>query len=143
MMVSTKGRYALRIMIDLAEHNPEEYIRLKDIAERQNISEKYLEIIIKTLSQARFVQGVRGKGGGYRLTRAANTYTIGSILKLTEGSLAPVACLDCSPNQCKRSKECKTLPMWQKLDKIIDDYFESMTLIDLINSAIEGNDFVI
>lgn len=143
MMISTKGRYALRIMIDLAEHNPEEYIRLKDIANRQNISEKYLEIIIKALSQANFVQGLRGKGGGYRLTREACTYTIGSILKLTEGSLAPVACLDCSPNQCSRSKECKTLPMWEKLDKIIDDYFESITLSDLLNTSLEGNDFVI
>ncbi|MEG0366067.1 MAG: Rrf2 family transcriptional regulator [Coprobacillus sp.] len=143
MMISTKGRYALRIMIDLAEHNPEEYIRLKDIANRQNISEKYLETIIKALSQANFVQGLRGKGGGYRLTREASTYTIGSILKLTEGSLAPVACLDCSPNQCSRSKECKTLPMWEKLDKIIDDYFESITLSDLLNTSLEGNDFVI
>lgn len=103
MMISTKGRYALRVMIDLAEHDPDTYTPLKDIAKRQNISEKYLEIIIKVLSQARFVYGLRGKGGGYRLARHPRTYTVGSILKLTERSLAPVACLECSPNTCERA----------------------------------------
>lgn len=143
MMISTKGRYALRIMIDLAEHDRETYIPLKDIASRQNISEKYLEIIIKALSQAKFVQGLRGKGGGYRLTRDPHTYTVGSILKITEGSLAPVACVECSPNVCERSKTCKTLPMWKKLDQMIDAYFEGITLADLTETIDEGNDFVI
>lgn len=143
MMVSTKGRYALRIMIDLAEHNRENYLPLKDIAKRQSISEKYLESIIKILVQAGFVKGLRGKGGGYRLVRDPNTYTVGSILKLTEGSLAPVACLECRPNNCERFKTCKTLPMWRKLDRIIDDYFEGITLADLLGNTLEGNDFVI
>lgn len=142
MMISTKGRYALRVMIDLAEHDRDIFIPLKDIARRQDISEKYLEIIIKSLSQAKFVQGLRGKGGGYRLTREPDTYTVGSILKLTEGSLAPVACLECSPIDCGRSKICQTLPMWQKLDRIIDDYFEGITLQDLINQD-STDDYVI
>lgn len=141
MMISTKGRYALRVMIDLAEHNPDTYTPLKDIAKRQNISEKYLEIIIKVLSQARFVYGLRGKGGGYRLARHPRTYTVGSILKLTEGSLAPVACLECSPNTCERAQTCKTLPMWQKLDQMIDEYFEGITLADLAGST--GDDYII
>lgn len=141
MMISTKGRYALRVMIDLAEHDPHTYTPLKDIAKRQNISEKYLEIIIKVLSQARFVYGLRGKGGGYRLARHPRTYTVGSILKLTEGSLAPVACLECSPNTCERAQTCKTLPMWQKLDQMIDEYFEGITLADLAGST--GDDYII
>ena len=143
MMISTKGRYALRIMLDLAEHDCEVYLPLREIAQRQNISEKYLEIIIKILVQARFVQGLRGKGGGYRLVRDPHTYTVGSILKLTEGSLAPVACLECSPHTCERSQLCKTLPMWQKLDQMIDEYFEGITLADLMNSSIDGNDYSI
>lgn len=143
MMISTKGRYALRIMIDLAEHDRMTFMPLKDIAKRQHISEKYMEIIIKTLSKAQFVQGLRGKGGGYRLTREPDTYTVGSILKLTEGSLAPVACLECSPNTCERAETCKTLPMWQKLDQMIDGYFESITLADLICQDDDGYDFVI
>ena len=141
MMISTKGRYALRVMIDLAEHDPDTYTPLKDIAKRQNISEKYLEIIIKVLSQARFVYGLRGKGGGYRLARHPRTYTVGSILKLTERSLAPVACLECSPNTCERAQTCKTLPMWQKLDQMIDEYFEGITLADLAGST--GDDYII
>lgn len=143
MMISTKGRYALRVMLDLAEHNREIYLPLREIAKRQNISEKYLEIIIKILVQAHFVQGLRGKGGGYRLVHEPHTYTVGSILKLTEGSLAPVACLECSPNTCERSKTCKTLPMWQKLDQMIDNYFEGITLADLMNSVLDGNDYYI
>nr|WP_050637993.1 Rrf2 family transcriptional regulator [Candidatus Stoquefichus sp. SB1] len=141
MMISTKGRYALRVMIDLAEHDPDTYTPLKDIAKRQNISEKYLEIIIKVLSQARFVYGLRGKGGGYRLARHPRTYTVGSILKLTERSLAPVACLECSPNTCERAQTCKTLPMWQKLDQMIDEYFEGITLADL--AGLTGDDYII
>lgn len=143
MKISTKGRYALRVMIDLAEHDRETFIPLKDIAKRQGISEKYLEIIVKILSKASFVQGLRGKGGGYRLTRDPDSYTVGSILKLTEGSLAPVACLEDSCKSCDRSAECKTLPMWQKLDEMINDYFEGITVHDLVDSSLDGNDFVI
>lgn len=132
MMVSTKGRYALRVMIDLAEHEDGGYIPLKEIAQRQNISEKYLESIIKVLVQARFVTGLRGKGGGYRLTRGAGEYTVARILKLTEGRLAPVACLDCDPMRCPRAEECKTLPMWRKLDELIQDFFAGITLADFL-----------
>ena len=102
MMVSTKGRYALRVMIDLAEHQSEGYVPLKEIAARQEISEKYLESILKVLVQQRFLEGLRGKGGGYKLTRAPETYTVGSILRLTEGDLAPVACLEGPENRCRR-----------------------------------------
>ena len=119
MMVSTKGRYALRVMIDLAEHQAEGYIPLKAIARRQDISEKYLESILKSLVQSQFLTGVRGKGGGYRLTRSPEQYTVGSILRLTEGSLAPVACLEQEPVECPRRAECRTLPMWRKLNALV------------------------
>ena len=128
MMVSTKGRYALRVMLELAAHDPQAYIPLRQIAEHQEISEKYLEAIIKILVQARFVQGLRGKGGGYRLAKEPRAYTVGSILKLTEGSLAPVACLECKPNACPRAASCATLPMWRELDRLIDGYLEGITL---------------
>lgn len=131
MMISTKGRYALRVMIDLAEHNTGEYIPLKEIADRQEISEKYLESIIAVMSKAGYLVGMRGKGGGYKLTRLPEQYTVGGILKLTEGSLAPVACLETSPNRCGRAAECKTLPMWQKFVKLTDNFFEGITLADL------------
>lgn len=142
MKISTKGRYALRVMIDLAEHDCGKYIPLRDIAQRQEISEKYLESIIVVLSKSGFVDGLRGKGGGYRLTRPAENYTVGSILKLTEGSLAPVACLECKPVQCPRAADCRTLPMWEKLDKLIDDYLEGITLKELTHVP-DGGDFVI
>ncbi len=132
MMVSTKGRYALRVMIDLAEHNTGDYIVLMDIAKRQNISEKYLEGILATLSKGGLVFALRGRGGGYKLAKAPESYTVGSILKLTEGTLAPVACLEEEGKACDRAAECRTLPMWQKLDKMIDDFFEGITLADLL-----------
>lgn len=116
MMISTKGRYALRVMVDMAEHQAEGYLPLKEIAERQDISEKYLESILKVLVKHKFLTGLRGKGGGYRLTRAPEQYTVGSILRLTEGSLAPVACLEQEPIECPRMAQCRTLPMWRKLD---------------------------
>lgn len=131
MRISTKGRYALRVMIDLAENKDSGYMRLRDIANRQRISEKYLENIIKSLSTAGFVDSMRGKGGGYKLSRDPKEYTVGSILKLSEGSLAPVACLECNPIQCERASVCKTLPMWKKLDTLIDGFFEGITLADL------------
>ena len=136
MIVSTKGRYALRVMIDLAEHQADGYIPLKEIAERQDISEKYLENILKILVQNRMLSGLRGKGGGYRLTKAPDAYSVGSILRLTEGTLAPVACLECDREGCNRAPECKTLPMWKKLNGIIDDYFENITLKELVDGDI-------
>ena len=143
MKISTKGRYALRVMIDLAENNTGNYIPLKDIAARQDISEKYLESIISALTKAHFLEGLRGKGGGYKLTREPAQYTVGSILKLTEGSLAPVDCLDDNPNKCPRISSCKSLSMWENFYKMIEDYFEGITLEDLLHSQTPGNDYVI
>lgn len=143
MMISTKGRYALRIMLDLAERNTGEYIPLMEIAKRQEISEKYLESIVSILSKNGFVTALRGKGGGYRLARDPDTYTVGSILKLTEGSLAPVSCLDGDINLCGRAGECRTLPMWSKLDKLIDDFVEGITLEDLLRGDEGGDNYVI
>jgi Rrf2 family protein len=134
MKISTKGRYALRIMVDLAQHEGEGYISLKEIADRQQISMKYLEMIIAILGRANFVASLRGKSGGYILAKKPEEYTVGSILRLTEGSLAPVACLECDTNQCPRAEQCITLPMWQELDELIDRYLESVTLKDLINN---------
>ena len=135
MMVSTKGRYGLRVMIDLAEHPSEQYIPLKEIAEAEGISQKYLESIMTTLSKADFVDAVHGKGGGYRLNRKPSEYTVGSILKLTEGSLAAVSCTSQGPSACSRSTCCQTKPMWEKLDKMIDEFFEGVTLADLLEES--------
>ena len=143
MLISTKGRYALRVMIDLAEHQTEGFIPLKVIAERQNISEKYLESIIKLLVKAKLLNGVRGKGGGYKLTKAPEQYTVGSILRLTEESLAPVACLEQGASVCPRMAECRTLPLWQGLGKVINDYLDNITVADLLDSGKSGNDYVI
>ncbi|MGN0659500.1 MAG: RrF2 family transcriptional regulator [Emergencia sp.] len=143
MKISTKGRYALRVMIDLAENNTGAYIPLRDIAKRQDISEKYLETIIPALTRAGFLEGLRGKGGGYKLTMDPSRYNVADILQLTEGSLAPIACLEKSPNTCPRAGECKTLPMWSELYRMIVDYFQGISLEDLVNSQTAGNDFVI
>ena len=143
MLISTKGRYALRVMIDLAEHQSEDFIPLKVIAERQEISEKYLESIIKLLVKAKLLNGLRGKGGGYQLTRAPEQYTVGSILRLTEESLAPVACLEDGAASCPRMASCRTLPLWQGLNKVINDYLDNVTLADLVQSDTAGNDYVI
>ena len=143
MIVSTKGRYALRVMIDLSEHQSEKYVPLKEIAARQEISEKYLENILKVLVQNGFLEGLRGKGGGYRLTRSPDQYTVEEILMLTEGSLAPVACLEQEHVDCPRMADCRTLPMWRKLNTMINDYFDGITLADLVNTAQPGNDYVI
>ena len=142
MMVSTKGRYALRVMIDLAENNKGEYIPLKDIAKRQDISQKYLESIMVILSKAGLVDGRHGKGGGYKLNRTAYEYTVGEILRLTENGLVPVSCLKEERNTCERIAECRTLPMWESLNKLINDFFDDITLADL--AKIEPpNDYVI
>ncbi|MGI5971560.1 MAG: RrF2 family transcriptional regulator [Oscillospiraceae bacterium] len=142
MMVSTKGRYALRVMVDLSEHNTGAYIPLKDIAARQEISQKYLESIMAVLSKAGFVDAIHGKGGGYKLNRDPNEYTVGSVLKLTEGTLAPVACLDNGHSKCDRAANCKTLPMWTELDRLINDYLERITVGDLVKNVSSG-DYVI
>ena len=132
MIVSTKGRYALRVMVGLALRGNGEFVPLKEIAEEEGISQKYLESIMSTLSKADFVDAVHGKGGGYRLNRPADQYTIGSVLKLTEGSLATVSCTTQGSATCARSTCCHTLPMWEKLDRMIDDFFEGITLADLL-----------
>lgn len=132
MLISTKGRYALRVMTDLAEHPTEGYVPLKEIARRQDISEKYLEAIIKILVKAKLLSGVRGKGGGYRLTRPPERYTVGEILRLTEESLAPVACLGTDASSCARAASCRTLPLWQGLDRVIAQYLDGVTLADLL-----------
>ena len=132
MIVSTKGRYALRVMVYLAMQDNTEYTPLKQIAESESISQKYLESIMTTLSKADFVDAVHGKGGGYRLNRSPAEYTIGSILKLTEGSLATVSCTTQGSAACNRSTCCHTLPMWEKLDQMIDGFFEGITLADLL-----------
>jgi Rrf2 family protein len=139
MMISTKGRYALRVMIDLASQDSPSYIPLKEITERQNISTKYLESILSTLVKANLVIGIRGKGGGYRLTKHPSEYTLGSILKLTEGCLAPVSCLQPQNPPCERRKECPTRPIWERLDHMIDNFFEGITLEELLKQNKPGS----
>lgn len=143
MLISTRGRYALRVMIDLAEHQGEEFVPLKVIAQRQEISEKYLESIIKLLVKARLLSGVRGKGGGYQLTRAPEQYTAGEILRLTEESLSPVSCLEQDAAACPRAAGCRTLPLWQGLGDVINNYLDHVTVADLVQRGDAGNDYVI
>ena len=135
MIVSTKGRYALRVMVHFARLGGEDYIPLKEIAEAEGISQKYLETIMTTLSKAGFVDAVHGKGGGYRLNRAPEEYTVGSILKLTEGSLSAVSCTSQGAAACSRSECCNALPMWEKLDRMIDEFFEGITIADLLKDT--------
>lgn len=132
MIVSTKGRYALRVMLSLAQRGEGEYIPIKEIAEAEGISLKYLESIMTQLSKGGLVDALHGKGGGYRLNRKPEEYTVGSILKLTEGGLAAVSCTAEGPSACARSACCETRPMWDKLDKMINDFFEGITLADLL-----------
>ena len=133
MKISTKGRYALRLMLDLALNEKEEPIRVKEIAVRQEISDKYLEQIISVLTKAGYVKSLRGPQGGYRLVKAPGEYTVGSILRLTEGNLSPVACLDDEVNMCERKEDCMTLPLWEKLDEAIRGVIDHVTLQDLID----------
>jgi Rrf2 family protein len=135
MIVSTKGRYALRVMVRFAQQGNERYIPLKEIAEAEEISQKYLETIMTTLSKAGFVDAVHGKGGGYRLNRKPEEYTIGSILKLTEGSLAAVSCTAQGAAACSRTECCQAKPMWDRLDKLINDFFDNITLADLLKDG--------
>ena len=135
MIVSTKGRYALRVMVHFARRGGEEYIPLKEIAESEGISQKYLESIMTSLSKAGFVDAVHGKGGGYRLNRKPEDYTVGGILKLTEGSLSAVSCTSQGAAACSRSECCNALPMWERLDKMINEFFEGITLADLLRDG--------
>jgi Rrf2 family protein len=133
MKISTKGRYALRLMLDMALHNNGDLVRIKDIAARQDISDKYLEQIISALNKAGYVKSVRGPQGGYRLTKDPEEYTVGMILRITEGSLAPVACLDGDVNECTRNAGCATLLLWKKLDEAIKGVVDTVTIADLVN----------
>lgn len=135
MKISTKGRYALRLMLDLAQHADGQFVALKDISKRQDISVKYLEQIILSLSRAGYLQSVRGPSGGYRLALPPEKYTVGDILRRAEGSLAPVSCLSDSPNQCERCDRCATLPFWEGLYRAITDYVDGVTLQDLLDQA--------
>lgn len=145
MKISTKGRYALRMLVDLAEHGNEGFISLRDIAARQEISKKYLEQIVPVLNTAGILLTNRGYQGGYKLSLPPSKCTVGMILRLTEGSLSPVACLDQSPIQCPRSGECATLPVWRGLSKVINEYLDSVTLQDILDNRKDryANDYII
>ena len=143
MLISTKGRYALRILVDMAEHSFDKYTKLKDIAQRQEISEKYLESIVKTLVKNNIVIGLRGKGGGYRLVMEPDQINVGDVLTVMEETLAPVACLDDSVVPCSRASFCKTLGFWRGLDDVIKHYTHSFTIADLMCDSDNGNDYVI
>ena len=142
-MVSTRGRYALRVLVDLAEQGSDRYITLREIAERQEISEKYLESIVKELVKAGFLEGLRGKGGGYRLGKQPEEIGVLDVLKLTEGSLAPVACLEDGAKPCSRASNCRTLPLWEGLNKVVRDYLGRYTVQDLVRRNSGGFDYVI
>ena len=143
MLISTKGRYALRILVDMAEHQAQGYVPLHEIACRQEISEKYLESIVKDLVKQGVVIGVRGKGGGYRLCRSADQINIGDILCATEGTLAPVSCLDHNARPCPKSSFCRTLHFWKGLDEVIRGYTQSYTVADLMQPDLPGDDYAI
>jgi len=145
MKISTKGRYALRMLLDLAEHQDDGYISLKDIAERQDISKKYLEQIVPLLNRSEYLLANRGFQGGYRLARTPEKYTVGELLRLTEGGLSPVPCLEQHPNQCTHNADCSTLPVWQGLDRVITEYLDGITLQDILNQQRErySNNYVI
>ena len=131
-MISTKGRYALRVMADLARHQGDGYLPLNEIAQRQRISEKYLESIVKILVRANYVEGVRGKGGGYQLSRPAEEISVQDILHLTEGTLVPVACLEAGAKPCARRADCRTICLWEGLDQVVSEYLSGYTIRDLV-----------
>lgn len=135
MTISTRGRYALRVLVDLAENGSDSYYPIKKIAQRQGISHKYLERILPVLTQHNIVEGQHGKGGGYRLTRLPEEYTVGEILRLVEGDLAPVACLECGAAPCEKASDCRTLSMWKNLQELINGYFDSITVKDLMRDG--------
>ena len=138
MMISTKGRYALRFLVDVAEHQAESFVPLRDVAERQGISEKYLEIIVKELVKGGELEAMRGKGGGYRLNRPPEEYSVRSVLERMEGPLAPVACLGPGQKPCPRQADCRTLTLWQGLDRVISEYLAEFTLADLCGERPES-----
>lgn len=135
MKISTKGRYALRMLIDLAENGEKGFVSLKDIAARQDLSKKYLEQIVPVMNNSGLLITGRGYQGGYKLAKAPAEITVGEILRSTEGSMAPVACLEQSPNQCERCAECETLPVWQGLEKVVNEYLNGITLQDIIDQS--------
>lgn len=143
MLVSTRGRYALRVLVDMAEHQTEGYLPLKEIAQRQEISEKYLESIVKALVRGGILTGLRGKGGGYRLSGPPEQLTVGAVLRLTEGSLAPVSCLGDGAAACARASACRTFPIWQGLDQLINTYLDGYSIADLTRVGENGDDYVI
>ncbi|MBQ1687676.1 MAG: Rrf2 family transcriptional regulator [Lachnospiraceae bacterium] len=137
MKISTKGRYALRLMIDLALNDQDRLVRIKEVAERQKVSDKYLEQIVSILNKAGYVRSIRGPQGGYRLAKKPEAYLVGDILRLTEGSLAPVACLDTDINDCERQNECATLELWKRMDEAIKSVVDHITLADLVQWQLE------
>lgn len=139
MKISTRGRYAIRMFLDLAEHKNEGFVALKDIAERQNISKKYLEQIISVFNNPSFLKSTRGVSGGYMLAREANEYSIGEILRMSEGSLAPIFCVENESEDCSRSGDCVMRPLWQGLNKVINDYLNNITLQNLLDQNININ----
>lgn len=139
MLVSTRGRYALRVIIDLAEHYNGGYIPMKDVAARQDISLKYITKIMPLLTGGNLVEGVHGKGGGYRLMKDPQDCTVGEILRLTEGSLAPINCTELCEEPCSRAADCRTLPMWKKLDSLIEGYLDGITIADLMKQDLSDN----
>lgn len=139
MLVSTRGRYAIRVMIDLAEHMNGKYIPMKEIADRQDVSLKYMTKIMQALTKSGMLDGQHGKGGGYKLNRDPEEYHVGDILRLTEGTLAPVACIDETDCKCDRSFECRTRPMWNELDKLISEYLDGITIADLMEGDTADN----
>lgn len=132
MLISTRGRYALRVLLDLAEHRNDGYIAMKKVAERQDLSLKYIEKIMPVLSKNNYVEGIHGKGGGYRLVKEPEEYRVGDILRLAEGDLAPVTCLSCNAEKCERAETCPTLPMWTEFHNMVNNYFDGITLADLM-----------
>ena len=143
MLISTKGRYALRVLTDMAEHQSGGYVPLKEIAQRQEISEKYLETIVKTLVNDGILIGLRGKGGGYRLSKSPDQIKVADILRLTEGTLSPVACLEIGAAPCARMTQCRTLDLWRGLNQVINEYLEGYTIADLMQMGGPGNDYII
>jgi Rrf2 family protein len=143
MKISTKGRYSLRLLLDLAEHKQEGFVALKDVAQRQGISKKYLEQLVAPLNVAGVLRTNRGFQGGYMLACPPEQYTVGQILRVTEGSLCPVPCLEDSPNQCPHSGNCKTLPMWQGLQRVIDEYLNGVTLQALLDESAGAGEYCI
>ncbi|MGN1124109.1 MAG: RrF2 family transcriptional regulator [Eubacterium sp.] len=145
MKISTKGRYALRLMLDLAEHREEGFVALKDIAKRQDISKKYLEQIVPLLNKSGVLRTTRGYQGGYMLAKAPDQYTVGDILRITEGSLAPVSCLEDEENLCPRAEDCITLGVWKGLNRVINEYLDSITLQTILdqNQSLAGDEYCI